>query len=84
MIGALTLIIIGLIFFILATTRKCSIFRGHLFSNAVTVMFFFSDVEHYGAVKLGKTAGSIHLLKIIGHLTPVQITLKWRLLWDVV
>ena len=63
MIGALTLMIIGLIFFILATTIKCRIFRGHLFSNVVTVMLFFSDVEHYVPVKLCKTAGSIHLLK---------------------
>ena len=35
---ALTLMIIGLICFILATTRKCRTFKGHLFSNAVTVM----------------------------------------------
>ena len=35
-------------------------------------------------VKLCKTAGSIHLFKSIGHLTPAQITLKRRLLWDVV
>ena len=41
MIGSLILMIIGLILFILATTRKCQIFRGHLFSNAVTVMLFF-------------------------------------------
>ena len=74
MIGALTLIIIGLIFFILETTRKCRIFRGHLFSNTVMVMLFFSDVEHYVLV--------IQLFKIIGHLTPAQITLKRRLLWD--
>ena len=43
---------IGLIFFILATTRKGRIFRGHFFSNAVMVMLFFSDVEHYVPVKL--------------------------------
>ena len=34
-IGALTLMSIGIIYFILATTRKCRIFRGHLLSNAV-------------------------------------------------
>ena len=71
-IGALTLMIIGLIFFVLATMRKCRIFRGHSFSNAVTVMLFFSDVKHYAPVKLCKTAGSIHLFKIIGHLTPIK------------
>ena len=84
MIGALTLMIIGLIFFILVTTRKCRIFKGHLFSNAVMVMLFFSDVEHYVPVKLCKTEGNIHLFKIIGHLTPAHITLKRRLLGDVV
>ena len=40
MIGALTLMIIGLIFFILTAMRKCRIFRGHLFSNAGKVMYF--------------------------------------------
>ena len=47
-------------------------------------MLFFSDVEHYVPVQLCKTAGNIHLFKIIGHLTPAQTTLKRRLLWDVV
>ena len=84
MIGALPLMIIGLMSFILATTRKCRIFRGHMFSNTVTVILFFSDVKHYVPVKLCKSEGSIHLFKIIGHLTPAQITLKRRLLWDVV
>ena len=54
-LGSLTLMIIGLIFFILATTQTCRIFRGHLFSIAVTVMLFFSDVEHYVPIKLCKT-----------------------------
>ena len=44
-IAALALMIIRLIFLILATTKKCRIFRGHLFSNAVRVMLFFSDVD---------------------------------------
>ena len=76
--------IIGLMLFILVTTGKCRIFRGHLFSNAVMMMLFFSDVEHYVAVKLGKTPGNIHLFKIIGHLTHAQITLKRILLSDIV
>ena len=29
-----------------------------------------------------QTPGNINLFKIIGHLTPAQITLKRRLLWD--
>ena len=74
-IAALTLMITGLIFFNLATTRKCRIFRGHLFSNAVTVMLFFSDVDQYVPVKLCKTVGSIHLSKIFGQL---QIKSHWK------
>ena len=78
-IAALALMIIGLIFFIFATTRKSRIFR-HLFSNAVMVMLFSSDVDQYVPAKLCKTVGSIHLFKILGHLTPDQIILERRLL----
>ena len=70
-IAALASVIIGLIVFILVTTRKCKIFRGKLFSKTVTEMLLFSDVKQYVPVKLCKTAGSIHLFKIFGQLTPV-------------
>ena len=83
-IVALALMIMGLILFILVTTRKCRIFRGQLFSNTVTVLLFFSDVDQYVPIKLCKTMGSIHLFKMLGHLTPDQITFKGKLLWDVV
>ena len=83
-IAALALMIMGLILLILATIRKCRIFRGQLFSNTVTVMLFFSDVDQYVPIKLYQTMGSIHLFKILGHLTPDQITLEGKLLWDVV
>ena len=85
-IEALPLMIIGLTLFILVTTQKCRIFRGQLFSNTVmlTVMLFLSDVNQYVPIKLCKTVGSIHLFKVFGHLTPDQITLERKLLWDVV
>ena len=83
-ITELASVIIGLIIFILIPKRKCRIFRGRLFSNTVTVMLFFSDVKQYVPVKLCKAAGSIHLFKIFGQLTPDQITLERKLLWDVV
>ena len=83
-IAALAAMIIGLIIFLLITTRKCIIFRGKLFSNTVTVMLFFSDIKQYVPVKLCKTAGSIHLFKIFGQLIPDQITLERKLLWDIV
>ena len=81
---ALALMIIGLIFFMLATTGKCRIFRGQLFSNMVTVMIFFLDVDQYFPIKLCKTMGSIHVFKSFGDLTPDQITLERKLLRDVV
>ena len=43
-----------------------------LFSNAVMVMLFFSDVNQYVPVKLWKNEESIHLFKILGHLTSDQ------------
>ena len=58
-IAALATMVIGLILFILTTTRKCRILRGKLFSNTVTVMLCFSDVNQHVPVKLCKTAGII-------------------------
>ena len=83
-IAALASMIIGLIIFILGTTRKCRIFGGKLFSNTVNLLLVFSDVKQYVPVKLCKTTGSIYLFKIFGQLTPDQIILERKLLWDVV
>ena len=82
MIAALASVIIGLIIFILAITRKCRIFRGKLFSNTVTVMLFSQKLNNM--FQLCKTAGSIHLFKIFGQITPDQTILERKLLWDVV
>ena len=59
-IAALASMIIGLILFILTTTRKCRILRGKLFSNTVTVMLFSQMLTNMFPVKLCKTTGSIH------------------------
>ena len=48
------------------------------------VMLFFSDIKQYVPVKLCKTAGSIHLFQIYGQLTPDQITLERKYLWDII
>ena len=66
--------------FIILNTRKLKLFRGHLFSNAVKIMQFMSDAQCYVPVKLCRTAGSIHLFKIIGKLTPKHIKLKRNVL----
>ena len=45
-------------------------------------MIFISDVHHYISIKLCKTAGSIHLLKITGTLKSVNIKLNKNYMWD--
>ena len=83
-IATLTLMIIGLTIYVLATTQKCTIFKRRLYSNTVTVMLFFSGIKQYVPVKLCKTAGCIHLFQIYGQLTPDQITLERKYLWDII
>ena len=59
--------ILGIVIFIILNARKLKLFTGHLFSNAVTIMLFISDAQYYISVKMCRTAGSIHLLKITGN-----------------
>ena len=46
-------------------------------------MFIISDVQYYVLVKLCKTAGSIHLFKITGMLTPDNVKLNKDYIWDI-
>ena len=55
-----------------------------MFSNAVKIMIFISDVQNYIPVKLCKTAGGIHLFKTLGMLKAENIKLKkimYRIHW---
>ena len=83
-IPALTLMVIVLTIYILVTTQKCTISKRRLYSNTVTVMLFSSDFKQYVPVKLCKTVGSIHLFQIYGQLTPDQITLERKYLWNII
>ena len=47
-----------------------------MFSNAVKIMIFISDVQYYVPVKLCKTAGSINLFKITGTIKPKNVKLR--------
>ena len=53
-----------------------------MFPTAVKIMIFISDVQYYVPIKLCKTAGSIHLFKIIGTLKPENIKLNQNYIWD--
>ena len=48
--------------------RRSKFCEGHMFSNAVKIMVFISDVQNYISIKQCKTAGSIHLFKITNTL----------------
>ena len=45
-------------------------------------MIFISDVQNYVPIKFCKTAGSIHLFKVIGKLKVENIKLNKNYLWD--
>ena len=62
--------------------RKSRFCKGHRFSNVVKIMIFISDIQSYVPIKLCKTAGSIHLFKIIGMLKAENIKLDKNYLWD--
>ena len=79
---SLALMILGLVMVAILHYRKSKLCRGHMFSNAVKIMIFISDVQYYVLIKLCKTAGSIHLFKIMGTLKPGNIKLNQNYIWD--
>ena len=80
---ALSITIIGLVIFAILQVRGIKLCRGQLFLNVVKIMLFISDVQYYVLVKLCKTAGSIHLFKITGMLTPDKVKLNKHYIWDI-
>ena len=76
------LTILGLVMVAILHYRKSKICRGCMFSKAVKIMIFISGVQYYIPIKLCKTAGSIHLFKIIGTLKPKNIKLNRNYIWD--
>ena len=76
---ALGILIFGPVIFAVLPSRKLKPCRGCLFSNAVKIMLFISDVQHYVPIKLCKTAGSIHLFKITDMLKPKKCKIKMKL-----
>ena len=73
---SLAFTILGLVMVAILHYRKSKLCRGCMFSNAVKIMIFISDVQYYVPIKLCKTAGGIHLSKILGTLNPENIKLN--------
>ena len=80
---ALSFSITGLLIFAMLQVSRIKLCRGQLFSNAVKVMLFISDVQNYVPKKLCITTGSIHLFKITGILTPDKVNLNKHYIWDI-
>ena len=55
------LTILGLVMVAFLHYRKSKLCRRCMFSNAVKIMIFISDVQYYIPIKLCKSTGSIHL-----------------------
>ena len=72
----------GLVMVAILHYRKSKFCRGCMFSNAVKIILFISDVQNYIPIKLCKTAGSIHLFKITCMLKPENIKLNKNYIWD--
>ena len=81
----LSLLILGIVIFIILNSKNIKLFRGHLFSNAVKIMLLFmSDSQYYVPIQLCRMAGSIHLFKMIGTLNPENVKLKSNILRDII
>ena len=80
---ALSISVIRLVIFIILQVRRIKLCRGQLFSNAVKIMLFISDVQYYVLIKLCKTMSSIHLFRITGILTPEKVKLNEHYIWDI-
>ena len=80
---ALRIVIIRLVIFAILQVRRIKLCRGQLFLNVVKIMLFISDIQYFILVKLCKTAGSIHLFKITGKLTPDKVKLNKHYIWDI-
>ena len=72
----LTVTTYGLVMFAVLRPRKLKLCRGCMFSNAVKIMLFISDVQYYVPIKLCKTAGNIQLFKITGTIKPENVKLR--------
>ena len=79
---SLALTIFGLLMVAILHYIKSKLCRGCMFSNAVKIIIFVSDVQYCVPIKLCKTTGSIHLFKITGTLNSENVKLNRKYIWD--
>ena len=79
---SLALTIFGLVMVAILHYRKTKLCKGCMFSNAVKIMIFISDIQYYIPIKLYKTSGSIHTFKITATLMPENVKLNQKYIWN--
>ena len=82
-IGMLIIITLGMLYLVTNKIRKTSFWKGCLFSNNTKILLFVFNAHSYVPIKLCRVAGSIHLFRIKGRLTPENVKLKKNWIWDV-
>ena len=76
------LTVLSMVIVVFLYYKKSRLCKGYRFSNAIKIMLFISDIQHYVPIKLCKTAGNIYLFKIKGALKSGDIKLNKNYLWD--
>ena len=73
---SLALTIFGLVMVAILHYRKSKLCRGCMFSNAMKIMIFISDVQYNVPIKLCKMSGNIHLFQISGTVMSENVKLN--------
>ena len=79
-----TVLMLGLLLFVVIKLRKLKLLRGHMFLNSVRIVLFILDTKYSIITKLWKTAGSIHLFKLMGALIFENVKLKRNKICDII
>ena len=68
---------------LLRKIKKSIFFWGQPFSNMVKIKLFIASTKLYVPLNLNQSAGNTHLFKLLGKLSPDNVTLKKNWIWDV-
>ena len=79
----LSIILLCVLFLTIEKLYRRPIFRKYHYSNTIKIMLFISDIKSYVPLKLCKTSGSIHLVKLTGCINKENIKLHKNMIWDI-
>ena len=82
-IATSSLILLGVMFFVIEKVHKMPIFRKYQYSNTIKILIFISNIKSCVPIKLCKTSGSIHLFKLMGSLQREDVSLHRNKVRDI-